>query len=197
MVTKKSTKTARAKKDAPRKAKAAPAKPRGESGPLALRSASPSFTVSDLERSLAWYRDVLGFGVEELWKNDDGKVMGVSLKAGNVSFMIGQDDWKKGRDRKKGEGVPDLLRDAEKRRRSREANRGEGRPAGPETDRPAVGRAGHLPDGSGRIQDHDRAQSVVGPRSPLHRPERGEGVLLCSSTIKIPGARSVRFRVIK
>ncbi len=105
MVAKKSTKPARAKKDAPRRAKTAPAKPRGESGPLALRSASPSFTVNNLERSLAWYRDVLGFGVEELWKNDDGKVMGVSLKAGNVSFMIGQDDWKKGRDRKKGEGV--------------------------------------------------------------------------------------------
>jgi uncharacterized glyoxalase superfamily protein PhnB len=60
--------------------------------------------VNDLERSLAWYRDVLGFGVEELWKDNDGKVMGVSLKAGGVSFMIGQDDWKKGRDRKKGEG---------------------------------------------------------------------------------------------
>ena len=30
--------------------------------------------------------------------------MGMSLRAGAVSFMIGQDDWKKGRDRKKGEG---------------------------------------------------------------------------------------------
>ena len=30
--------------------------------------------------------------------------MGVSLKAGGVTFMIAQDDWKKGRDRKKGEG---------------------------------------------------------------------------------------------
>jgi catechol 2,3-dioxygenase-like lactoylglutathione lyase family enzyme len=59
--------------------------------------------VNDLEKSLAWYRDVLGFGVEETWK-DEGKVVGVSLKAGDVSFMIGQDDWKKGRDRKKGEG---------------------------------------------------------------------------------------------
>jgi uncharacterized glyoxalase superfamily protein PhnB len=101
---KKPTKTARARKNSPRTAKAAPAKPRGESGPLALRSASPSFTVNDLEKSLAWYRDVLGFGVEELWKDDKGKVMGVSLKAGDVSFMIGQDDWKKGRDRNKGEG---------------------------------------------------------------------------------------------
>jgi len=71
---------------------------------LTLRSASPSFTVGDLETSLGWYRDVLGFGVEETWKNDDGKVVGVSLKAGDVSFMIGQDDWKKGRERKKGEG---------------------------------------------------------------------------------------------
>ena len=59
--------------------------------------------MNDLEKSLGWYRDVLGFKVAEEWK-DDGKVVGVSLKAGNVSFMIGQDDWKKGRDRKKGEG---------------------------------------------------------------------------------------------
>jgi uncharacterized glyoxalase superfamily protein PhnB len=104
MAAKKPTKTARARKKTPQKGKAAPAKPRGESGPLALRSASPSFTVNNLEKSLAWYRDVLGFGVEELWRNDKGEVMGVSLKAGDVSFMIGQDDWKRGRDRKKGEG---------------------------------------------------------------------------------------------
>lgn len=104
MAAKKAAKKARAGRKTPRRAKAAPAKPRAGVGPLALRSASPSFTVNDLEKSLAWYRDVLGFGVEELWKDDKGKVMGVSLKAGDVSFMIGQDDWKKGRDRKKGEG---------------------------------------------------------------------------------------------
>ena len=105
MAAKKSTKTAgRAKKKAPARASKTPAKSGAESRSLALSSASPSFTVSDLEKSLGWYRDVLGFGVEETWKNDDGKVMGISLKAGNVSFMIGQDDWKKGRDRKKGEG---------------------------------------------------------------------------------------------
>ncbi len=103
MAAKKTTKTARAKKNSSPKAKAAPAKSRTGNGPLALRSASPSFTVSDLDESVAWYRDVLGFGVEETWK-DDGKVVGVSLRAGDVSFMIGQDDWKKGRDRKKGEG---------------------------------------------------------------------------------------------
>ena len=105
MATKKSAKTARSKKkNVSLKAKGAPARPRTADGPLALRSASPSFTVNDLEKSLGWYRDVLGFGVEETWKNDDGKVVGVSLKAGDVSFMIGQDDWKKGHERKKGEG---------------------------------------------------------------------------------------------
>ncbi|MDQ6893327.1 MAG: VOC family protein [Acidobacteriota bacterium] len=96
-------KSAKAKKS-PARSKPAPRKSGGGSGALALRSASPSFTVGDLETSLAFYRDVLGFEVEETWKDDEGRVMGVSLKAGDVSFMIGQDDWKKGRDRKKGEG---------------------------------------------------------------------------------------------
>ena len=95
-------KTARAKRSAPRR-KTAAAKPRAAAEGLKMSSASPSFTVNDLDRSVSWYRDVLGFGVEETWK-DDGKVVGVSLRAGDVSFMIGQDDWKKGRDRKKGEG---------------------------------------------------------------------------------------------
>ena len=104
---KKSAKSARAKKKAPTRAKAKKAAPRKAasiSRSLALIDASPSFTVNDLDKSTAWYRDVVGFEVEETWKDDSGNVMGVSLKAGNVSFMIGQDDWKKGRDRQKGEG---------------------------------------------------------------------------------------------
>ena len=86
-------------------AKRAPArkKPAATSKGLALADASPGFTVNDLQKSLAYYRDVLGFAVEEKWERD-GKLMGVSLVAGKVSFMIGQDDWQKGRDRKKGEG---------------------------------------------------------------------------------------------
>jgi uncharacterized glyoxalase superfamily protein PhnB len=104
MAARKPAKTVRAKKRSPARAKAATRKPGTATRSLALSDASPSFTVNDLEKSLAWYRDVLGFGVEETWKDDAGKVMGVSLLAGDVSFMIGQDDWKKGRDRKKGEG---------------------------------------------------------------------------------------------
>ncbi len=104
MAARKPAKTVRAKKRAPARAKAAPRKSGAATGSLALSDASPSFTVNDLQKSLGWYRDVLGFAVEETWKDDAGKVVGVSLRAGNVSFMIGQDDWKKGRDRKKGEG---------------------------------------------------------------------------------------------
>src|SRR6185369_9432400 len=91
-----------AKKTA-KKAKAAPAKARAKAETLKMSEVSPAFTVNDLNRSLAWYRDVLGFKTDERWEQD-GKLMGVSLKAGGVTLMIAQDDWKKGRDRKKGEG---------------------------------------------------------------------------------------------
>lgn len=71
---------------------------------LTLRSVGPSFTVGDVEKSLAWYRDVMGFEVGERWE-ENGTLLGAELKAGPVMFMIGQDDWKKGRDRRKGEGM--------------------------------------------------------------------------------------------
>jgi uncharacterized glyoxalase superfamily protein PhnB len=83
----------------PSKKRRAPAKPRPKSGALAMSEASPGFTANDLQKSLSWYRDVVGFVIEERWERD-----GVSLRAGNVTFMLGQDDWMKGRDRRKGEG---------------------------------------------------------------------------------------------
>jgi uncharacterized glyoxalase superfamily protein PhnB len=101
MAAKKTARKAPSRNKTPRKAKAA--KARARAGTLKMSSASPGFTVNDLEKSLAWYRDVLGFVVEERWEQE-GKLMGVSLQAGSVGFMIGQDDWKKGRNRKKGEG---------------------------------------------------------------------------------------------
>jgi len=70
---------------------------------LRLRTAAPGFTVNDIDRSLAWYRDVLGFTVKDRWE-EGGKLMGVELLAGGVTFYLSQDDWKKGRDRRKGEG---------------------------------------------------------------------------------------------
>ena len=103
MEAKRKTGKAPSRKTPSKRTRAAPAKARGRSETLKMSEASPGFTVNDLEKSLAWYRDVLGFVVEERWEQD-GKLMGVSLQAGAVTFMIGQDDWKKGRDRKKGEG---------------------------------------------------------------------------------------------
>jgi len=104
MAAKKKSKTrakARTPKRAARRPKAAPkrAQPKG----FALRRVAPSFTVNDVEKSLGWYRDVMGFAVGNRWEHD-GKLAGAELKAGPAMFMIGQDDWKRGRDRQKGVG---------------------------------------------------------------------------------------------
>jgi catechol 2,3-dioxygenase-like lactoylglutathione lyase family enzyme len=65
---------------------------------------SPSLTVNDLETSLRFYTDGLGFGIEEQYEMD-GKVLGVMMKAGNAHLGISQDDFAKGHDRKKGVGL--------------------------------------------------------------------------------------------
>jgi catechol 2,3-dioxygenase-like lactoylglutathione lyase family enzyme len=70
---------------------------------LRLRSASPSFTVNDLQKSIAFYRDVLGFTEKERWERD-GALRGMELVAGSVSVFLAQDDWQKGHDRAKGQG---------------------------------------------------------------------------------------------
>ncbi|MGZ5476369.1 MAG: VOC family protein [Thermoanaerobaculia bacterium] len=92
------------RKTAARQVSARPARAKSvERGTLSIRTVTPSITVNDIEKSLVWYRDVLGFAVKERWENE-GKLAGVEIVAGDVSFMLGQDDWKKGRDRVKGEG---------------------------------------------------------------------------------------------
>ena len=97
--TKARAKTAPAAKRATRARKPARARPQG----LTLGSVAPSFTVNDLQKSLTFYRDVLGLVVKDRWEHE-GRLMGVEMGAGGVTFMLGQDDWKKGRDRVKGEG---------------------------------------------------------------------------------------------
>jgi lactoylglutathione lyase len=67
------------------------------------RALAASLTVNDLQKSLAWYRDVIGFTVDQQYERE-GKLMGVALKAGDVRILIGQDDGAKGWDRVKGEG---------------------------------------------------------------------------------------------
>jgi catechol 2,3-dioxygenase-like lactoylglutathione lyase family enzyme len=70
---------------------------------LRLRSMMPVYTVNDIERSVAWYRDGLGFHVAERWE-DGGKLRGVMLKGGACEFGLSQDDFSKGKDRQKGVG---------------------------------------------------------------------------------------------
>ena len=63
----------------------------------------PTLTVDDLQKSIAFY-EALGFAIEERWE-EKGTLLGVMLRAGRTQIGLNQDDWKKGRDRKKGQGV--------------------------------------------------------------------------------------------
>ena len=85
------------------KPKARVLKARQQPETLRLHSAGPSLTVGDIQKSLAFYRDVLGFTPKDRWE-EDGALKGVELVAGSVSFWLGQDNWEKGRDRAKGLG---------------------------------------------------------------------------------------------
>ena len=93
-----------ARKALPRKAATRAFVVRRDPETTRLRAVSPGFTVNDIEKSLAFYRDVLGFVVKDRWERD-GKIAGAEVAAGSVTFLLGQDDWKKGRDRVKGQGM--------------------------------------------------------------------------------------------
>lgn len=70
---------------------------------LQAKTIMPSLTVDDLPKSISFFEG-LGFGVEERWE-EKGVLNGVMLRAGDVQIGLSQDDWKKGRDRKKGIGM--------------------------------------------------------------------------------------------
>lgn len=93
-----------AKKSATRTAKPKAAKAPAPARGFAFTSLAPGFTVNDAVASVAWYRDVLGFSVKQKWELD-GKFLGAEMNSGAVSLNLGQDDWKLGRDRNKGQGT--------------------------------------------------------------------------------------------
>ena len=70
---------------------------------LQVSSVVPNFTVDDINKSIAFYEG-LGFAVDERWE-ENGKLLGVMLRAGKNQIGLSQDDWQKGRDRKKGVGM--------------------------------------------------------------------------------------------
>ena len=71
-------------------------------------SLAASLTVKDVRASMCWYRDVVGFTVDQEYERE-GKLMAASLKAGEVRILVGQDDGAKGWDRVKGEGFSLML----------------------------------------------------------------------------------------
>jgi catechol 2,3-dioxygenase-like lactoylglutathione lyase family enzyme len=70
---------------------------------------SPSITASDLEKSIRFYTNGLGFEIES--RNEvDGVLRFVMLKSGPAYIGIGQDDFAKGKGRVKGTGMRLWLR---------------------------------------------------------------------------------------
>lgn len=76
------------------------------------RELTASLTAKDIEKSLAWYRDILGFTVHQRHERD-GTLRAVSLKAGGVRLLISLDDGAKGADRVKGQGISLMLTTAQ------------------------------------------------------------------------------------
>ena len=70
---------------------------------LRLKAVAPALTVDDIERSLRHYVEGVGFTVKDRWE-ENGKLLGLMLVAGSCELGLSQDDWAKGRDRKKGIG---------------------------------------------------------------------------------------------
>ena len=62
-----------------------------------------SLTCKDIEASVAFYRDVLGFTVAMPFERD-GKLAGAVVTAGDIRIVLNQDDGKLGWDRIKGQG---------------------------------------------------------------------------------------------
>ncbi len=67
------------------------------------KSMMASLTVDDLQRSQDFFA-ALGFEVEDRWEQE-GVLMGLMIKAGDVHLGLSQDDFKKGRNRVKGTGM--------------------------------------------------------------------------------------------
>lgn len=64
---------------------------------------SVSLTVNDLEKSLWWYHEVLGFSIRQKFERE-GTLFAVSLTSGDASILITQDNGSRGGNRVKGEG---------------------------------------------------------------------------------------------
>lgn len=76
----------------------------GQSEAFVASSLSVSLTADDLHQTVAWYRDAVGFRVEQKFERE-GHVFAVRLSAGSILILITQDNGAKGGERTKGEGI--------------------------------------------------------------------------------------------
>ena len=70
---------------------------------LDTRSVLISLTTKDVLQSVAWYRDVLGFTVDNM-RERDGKPAAATVRSGTARIFLNQDDGGRGWQRVKGEG---------------------------------------------------------------------------------------------
>ncbi len=71
---------------------------------LKSRGIAPGLTTNNLQRSIQFYVEGLGFSIAD--KHEvDGQLRFVMLKAGNGELGLGQDDFAKGKNRLKGVGM--------------------------------------------------------------------------------------------
>jgi uncharacterized glyoxalase superfamily protein PhnB len=62
-----------------------------------------SITCKDIEASVRWYNEAIGFAVDQKFEFE-GKVVGAIISAGDIRIVLNQDDGKLGWDRIKGQG---------------------------------------------------------------------------------------------
>jgi uncharacterized glyoxalase superfamily protein PhnB len=95
-----------AKKKATKPAtKTAKAMPKRVASKPAAKAAKPKTAKAPASSGgFAFTRIAPGFTVKERWEIE-GKFMGAEMNSGSVTVNLGQDDWKLGRDRNKGQGT--------------------------------------------------------------------------------------------
>lgn len=77
--------------------------PNATAATIDVSSMGCSITCTDLDASLRFYRDAIGFAVGQQFERD-GKVVGAMISSGNCQIVLNQDDGKLGWDRVKGQG---------------------------------------------------------------------------------------------
>ena len=74
-----------------------------KAGVLNATTLGCSITCKDVEASIRWYHEVIGFAVDQTFERE-GKVVGATISAGDIRIVLNQDDGRLGWDRIKGQG---------------------------------------------------------------------------------------------